>query len=636
MIPDDATIRNLVFGLFFLSQTATFAQPKIVVTDPRKPVAIARAVYFLEDLSHKLSYQEVSQYHLDSFQVNSNQKIVQLGFRPGTVWLRFDIKNLSGTDLYLISTFRLYKRLTSYIIDENGKLSEAMTGYEIPKAAQQISTTIPTVALGRRPVRVFLRIDTGDGYGDYFQVADLSYAFEFKQATDRWQSLALGVFFLAFLLSLLLFVSLREPVTGWYTLLLFSFLIFYLNFYDYVKVFSDPTIWRDYIPQHLFYLQCWVIFHMKFLDLRLHSRLLYLTTMIFTGIFWIDWLFYIIVTAYTGEYSSILYKILYWAGIDWGGMVLIVLLLLLISLIYVWVKDFKRLLLYSIAFLSSLVGMLVSMLAVYGFNWLPFVPYNNLFVLGTVVEIIILSYILCERALNHRRLYGKTQQKLISQLSENLAQKNKLLDLRDNIASDLHDEIGTTLTSIAISTTMVEQRIGDGYEELGPILKQMRTDSQETIQVIRDTVWALNPENDAPSQLFERMRNSGSQMMGKQDIEFNFQNNLGDLELLSFTMEQRRNIYLIFREAMHNIVKHSQANHVDVHISVALGGIHIDIADNGRGFEKTFIEYGNGLNNYYKRAEKGGFTVNITSKPGLGTVLELMIPGRILPKLGRA
>jgi signal transduction histidine kinase len=69
----------------------------------------------------------------------------------------------------------------------------------------------------------------------------------------------------------------------------------------------------------------------------------------------------------------------------------------------------------------------------------------------------------------------------------------------------------------------------------------------------------------------------------------------------------------LFREAIHYVVKHFRADHVDVRISAASGGMHIDIADNGKGFKKATIEYGDRLNNYCNRAEKGGSTVNISS-----------------------
>ena len=221
---------------------------------------------------------------------------------------------------------------------------------------------------------------------------------------------------------------------------------------------------------------------------------------------------------------------------------------------------------------------------------------------GTFVEIMMLGYILGDRASQHRRQQVRTQLKLIDQLQENLNQKNKLLQIRDEIARDLHDEVGATLTCIAISTKLVQKKLGPDRTDITPILEQIQTDSQDTIHSLRDTVWALNPDNDAPEKLIERMRAAAFQLLSNQDIVLTFENDVSIPELPVFSMEQRRNIYFVFKEAIHNIVKHAQATRVMVRLFRQAGALYIRIADNGKGFEPFQTSEGNGLTNFQKRA----------------------------------
>ena len=348
------------------------------------------------------------------------------------------------------------------------------------------------------PKRMFLKILTLDSCGDYLHIGDLSQALIYQRQTTRWQNLALGAFLLTFLYAVVFFIRLRDLLIGWYALLMFSFILFYLDFYGFLSEYLNYSLWRQYVPVNAFYLLCWSLFHIQFLNLRHYSRTLYWSVIAINAAALIDHPISIIGTALTGSYFSLLYTLLHWLGIDWAGHTLITLFLLLASLIYVSSKNFRTLALYAVAFLMSLVSMIISLFAVYDIEWLPHYPYNNLFVPGTLIEIVILGYILGERANEHRQQQVHTQQQLINQLQENLNQKNRLLQIRDEIARDLHDEVGATLTSIAISTKLVQKKSGPVRTDITPILEQIQTDSQDTIHSLRDTVWHSTPITTPP------------------------------------------------------------------------------------------------------------------------------------------
>jgi signal transduction histidine kinase len=304
----------------------------------------------------------------------------------------------------------------------------------------------------------------------------------------------------------------------------------------------------------------------------------------------------------------------------------VVLFLLLISLIYVALKDFKAIRGYSLAFLISLAGMIISMFALYGFEWIPFLPYNNTFVPATLIEILILGYILADRANQHRLQQHQMQHQLIIQLQENLRQRDKLLHIRDEIARDLHDQVGATLTSIAISTKLVQKKVGLQQTDIEPILAQIKADSEDTILNIRDTVWALNPDNDAPEKFLERLRTVACQLLANQGITLTFDNEVELEALPPFSMEQRRNLFLVYKEALHNIVKHAQASKVSIQIRHLEGHLQVTVSDNGHGFDPAAQTDGNGLINFQKRANEGGFSVWVTSAEGAGTTVKMQIP----------
>lgn len=207
----------------------------------------------------------------------------------------------------------------------------------------------------------------------------------------------------------------------------------------------------------------------------------------------------------------------------------------------------------------------------------------------------------------------------------NFREKLKVETIRQKIASDLHDEVGATLSSISIATRVVQQRLGNQANGLSPILEQIKTDSEDTLQTIRDTVWAINPENDSVDLLFEKMRSFALQMLMVQNIALDFKNEYQYAKSLKMSMEQRRNVYMMYKEAINNIAKHAQATKVSVLISKVSEGFRLVISDNGKGFNYQENYEGNGLKNFKKRAEESFIEFKMSSEIGKGTDLEMVV-----------
>lgn len=199
-------------------------------------------------------------------------------------------------------------------------------------------------------------------------------------------------------------------------------------------------------------------------------------------------------------------------------------------------------------------------------------------------------------------------------------QKLKLQMLRNKIASDLHDDVGSTLSSISIFSEMAKQQ----SKEVIPLLDTIGESSTKMLDAMADIVWTINPENDQFEKILMRMRNFAYALLGAKNIDYEFDANesIHDLKL---SMEVRRNLYLIFKEATNNIAKYADASQAMFSITGNKDQLTMLIRDNGKGFDPEKKTEGNGLKNMRKRAGEIGAQLLINSAPGQGTLIELKI-----------
>jgi len=201
----------------------------------------------------------------------------------------------------------------------------------------------------------------------------------------------------------------------------------------------------------------------------------------------------------------------------------------------------------------------------------------------------------------------------------------KMLDIRrirNKIASDLHDDLGATLSSISIMSELVNQQVKDQSPQASSLLEKIGSSSRNMIESVNDMVWAINPQNDSFENIIKRMRTFASEILSAKDIAFHFD---FDKNLLQskLKMEMRRNFYLIFKEAVNNVAKYSQAANAFVMIWNRENNLKMTIRDDGSGFERNTVKAGNGLINMQQRAEIMKARFNLESIPGKGTIIEL-------------
>jgi ligand-binding sensor domain-containing protein/signal transduction histidine kinase len=205
---------------------------------------------------------------------------------------------------------------------------------------------------------------------------------------------------------------------------------------------------------------------------------------------------------------------------------------------------------------------------------------------------------------------------------ERLEQETALERERTRISADMHDEVGSSLSEIAILSELAKTK----PEESQAHIQEISDLASEVIDNVSEIVWAMNPRNDTLDNLVAHLRRYAVKYLNLSQIRCSFDapDNVPPHHL---TAELRRNMFLVMKEALHNIVKHAHAGEVSVTITLVHASLEILIEDNGKGFNvNESAESGNGLGNMSRRMADIGGTLTMTSRPEHGTRVVLGVP----------
>jgi len=195
--------------------------------------------------------------------------------------------------------------------------------------------------------------------------------------------------------------------------------------------------------------------------------------------------------------------------------------------------------------------------------------------------------------------------------------------VRRRIASDLHDEIGSTLNSISVYSEVAQQQLKNDNNQVKQLLEKMGSTSRTMIDTMNDIVWAINPKNDDFENILQRMQYFAAELLSAKNmlLQFSADENVKKIKL---PMDKRKNFYLIYKEAIHNAYKYSSSFTVSVSIVEQDNTLIMIIADNGKGFDFARNNLGgNGIKNMEIRAKEIGAKIEISSWPGKGTRISL-------------
>ncbi len=198
----------------------------------------------------------------------------------------------------------------------------------------------------------------------------------------------------------------------------------------------------------------------------------------------------------------------------------------------------------------------------------------------------------------------------------------RLERLRTRIATDLHDDVGSTLSSISILSDILAQQVEN--PQSARMLGSIGTNAHKMLEKIDDIVWVVNPTNDKFQNLGLRIREYAIPLFESKNIkpEIHFDKQMNTLQL---PMEVRRNIYLIAKEAINNAIKYSGCKSVKIFFRQEFPGLIMEISDDGNGFNPEAPTSRNGIKNMKLRASQVNSLIEIKSAPGMGTQITLTV-----------
>lgn len=202
-------------------------------------------------------------------------------------------------------------------------------------------------------------------------------------------------------------------------------------------------------------------------------------------------------------------------------------------------------------------------------------------------------------------------------------QRLKMAHLRNKISQDLHDEVGATLSGIALYSYIArQQNLQKEEEQVIQSLDIIDKNATDMVKKLSDIVWAVNPVHDSLEGLLQRLEEYAMEMAAVKGIEVLIEKE-EQVKQLKLSMEQRKNIYLIIKEAINNAIKYSSCRCIILTAGVANKQLLLKVSDDGSGFDIAAVTSGNGLQNMRNRADELYGKVTIESTPGKGTVIEV-------------
>jgi signal transduction histidine kinase len=255
------------------------------------------------------------------------------------------------------------------------------------------------------------------------------------------------------------------------------------------------------------------------------------------------------------------------------------------------------------------------------------VPYHFILI-GVIADLIIFSIAMADR-IKHQIISAEqiAKDKEIEiqtiRLKQELILQEQKEEYRRNIAMDLHDDLGASLSSILIYSELAQKSILSKPESTRSILQNISNQSKEISNKLSDFIWSLKVErNIANNNLKQRLLDYQQFLFAEMNIACIYDI---DEAILPENIHIIRNLLLIIKETMNNIAKYSQAKDVSISLKKHPENIVLIIKDNGIGFEQHKVKKGNGLNNIEKRCHAINATYNIDSIVGQGTTIEIVI-----------
>ncbi len=467
-------------------------------------------------------------------------------------------------------------------------------------------------------------------------LANLKEADRFRYTNNIITYFFTGAIFFGFFLFLFLYYKSRYPLFGMYAAFLFLQGIYGIILFDVYtlagSLFITHFSWDEYVTEMVVFAgqAIYVQFIIGWLQMKQVSSRLVKVFHLFSVFFAVyAFSFFLIYTiapeAHVLNYIKAAVRIL--------GMLF---QLFLFYHIFFTIKTAGRWYIFTGNLLLMILGIIMIFIRSQGGfenSWLEDIDNASWYMLGVMAENLCFTMGMGQ---HYFELQSEKNRMQIAALNARQAQletqENNLKD-RLRISQDLHDSIGSTLSSIAVYSQVANIHSEKNEKaELHELLEKISGTSNEMVGEMNDIVWAINPRNDSLEKIILRMESFAKPLAAARNIHFDLTHGT-EIATLQLDMEQRKNFYLVFKEAVNNAIKYSGATALQAHVSVTKYQLILQVTDNGVGFnpeiemanQSTSLS-GNGLRNMHNRAALLQGTITITTAPSKGTVITLQMP----------
>ena len=591
---------SLFICFITLSQCVITAQSFVEIKPDKKEYRLVKHLSVLEDAQSKYTIQDVSSDSLSRKFVSYEKESLNFGFSNSVFWLKFQIADPTSknNEWLILNNYPVLKDIALYYENSTGGFAQKKSGLTVPVGNRKVKSIrfVSSIPVRKDTVNnYYLRVTSGSPVILSFDLTD------YNNYTNSiiTQKLFHGAFFgalgLMILYNLLLFIGTREKIYIYYVLYVFSYMFYQLCYEGYFSLYISSNMFG--VNPYIYLMiaaSCfgffWLLLTREFLSTRIYlpnaDKWLQILT-VTAGLIVLMTLFFppkIMVPIFSvGDLSFFTF-----------GMILAIVAL----------KRGNELALFYIVALS---GTSIAIFIIAGLIT-DVLPLNfwtdNAIHFGILWEATLLSFILSHKIKTLRDEKEKEK-----------------TNIRNRIAVDLHDEIGSNLSTISLQTQLLKKKT-DPQKSYKTHIDNILSTANETSEMIKDIVWFINPVNNNSEDLVLRLKELASKML--YNINYTFNISFDAFDHLP-DMEKRRHVYLIIKEALTNIVKHSGANDVTIDISAGTENFTLNIFDNGEGFNKCEVKSGNGLRNINNRARQLNADIKIESEIEKGTKIGLEI-----------
>lgn len=235
----------------------------------------------------------------------------------------------------------------------------------------------------------------------------------------------------------------------------------------------------------------------------------------------------------------------------------------------------------------------------------------------TIFILVIAPLLLLSFSTNSRRQMRHSKKQLLEQ--EYKTREEALLQ----VSRDLHDDIGSSLSGINMLSQLAQEQLRQsGQENANKLLQKINVYTTEVIEKVSDMAWLLKPNQESLAILINKLKAYGIASASPKNILLHF-DNCSEISGKELTIQQRKTIYLISKEAINNSIKYSSCKNIFYKIESQGDKVRVIIKDDGNGFSNSETNAGNGLTNMKARAAEIGGGLNIQSHTAGGTIITL-------------